>query len=68
MRSQCDVFNYRLIVAFLTTQPNWWVVDNGAIVGDGKCSSTGGEAMAGDTHEGVPSRQNAVLLKNAYLA
>jgi hypothetical protein len=52
-----DVFNYRLIVVFLTLQLNWWVVVNGAIVGDGKYLSTGGQAMVGLTPEGVPSRQ-----------
>ena len=62
MRSQCfeDVFNDKLIFAFLTSQPNWWVIVNGAIVGDGKCSSTGRRAMADRTPKGVPSRKTSL--------
>ena len=51
------LFNYRLIVAFQTSQTNWWVNVNAAIVGDGKCLSKSGQVMAGRTHKGVPSRQ-----------
>ena len=53
-------FNYRLIVAFLPSQPNWWVIVNGAKAGDGKCSPTVRRAMGTRTPEGVPSRQTAL--------
>jgi hypothetical protein len=49
-----------LTAAFLTLQPNWWVIINEEIVGNGKYSSTDGRAIVDCTPKGVPSKQTSL--------